>query len=258
MCGIYIVNVGANTNHCSRARSPIFHDGTWRYVSFCADPDNEPHCTECPEEMLPFTNPNLHNLVTHNDPDWNRLTYGDDCSAPRAAALGGVEEGDILLLWGVLWCNHGNTWNDFAVPLWKNWYLLGALRVDEVVKGGQRPDEISPRKRHRAQQNIHWAHGAMLPRERIFISVRQFSRRFEHAADLQVDNQANGLIYEAFRAADGRQLLFNASPRWRSSLRACREMWDLSDAAHFERAQLVRDAIQRVNQGFDLLQDIAH
>jgi len=31
---VYIINVGANTSHTGKARSPIFGDGSWVYVSF--------------------------------------------------------------------------------------------------------------------------------------------------------------------------------------------------------------------------------
>jgi ABC-type branched-subunit amino acid transport system substrate-binding protein len=40
MSKIFLVNVGANTSHASKARSPIFEDGTFVYVSFPLDEDN--------------------------------------------------------------------------------------------------------------------------------------------------------------------------------------------------------------------------
>ncbi|MFH1719023.1 MAG: hypothetical protein ABIF19_16845 [Planctomycetota bacterium] len=64
-----------------------------------------------------------------------------------------------------------------------------------------------------------------------------------------------GLIYIAFTSADDNLLHFKGRPRWYNSLRTCREMWDLNNAKQREKAEIVRDAIRRVNDDFDLLEN---
>jgi hypothetical protein len=254
MCSIYVINIGANTNHSSQARSPIFNDdGSFVYVSFCAN-EEERHRSPYPGEMLPFTNPHKENLETHNDPDWRNLTYGDDCSTPRARALKNVEQSDILLFWGLLWRNSGNCWNDFVSPLKKGWYLLGTLRVEDIIKGRKKVDEVSKSIRHRAQQNIHFSNGVLPDEEFVFLGAKKYSQRFSKAIDLGIDDE-NGLVYKAFTFADGKLLCCKGEPRWYRSLRACRKMWDLSDSKQCELAEHVRDAIQKDNKSFDMLKD---
>jgi hypothetical protein len=263
MCSIYLINVGANTKHESQARSPIFNDGSFVYVSYVADREKEMQYTKYPNEMIPFTNPRKDNLVTHNDPDWGNLTYGDDCSNPRAGALKRVTPGDILLFWGLLWHNNcsdwisyigknGSCWNNFTDE--KGWYLLGALRVGKIVKGKQDINNLAPADRCRALKNAHCLNGDIARGHRIFLGEmnQSHSGLFERAVDLQVEIQDSGLVYQAFRAADGRHLSLNGTPRLFSSLRACRKMWDLEQ---YRRAEIVRDAIQKVNKDFDLLED---
>jgi hypothetical protein len=67
MCSIYVINVGANTHHSSQARSPVFNCNSFVFVSFCTERD-EDNPTTYPKEMLPFTNPDRDNLLTHDDP----------------------------------------------------------------------------------------------------------------------------------------------------------------------------------------------
>jgi len=253
MCSIYVINIGANTNHRSRARSPIFDDGSFVYVSFHAD-QNEMHRTSYPQEMLPFTSKHKQNLKTHNDPNWKKLTYGDYCSKPRARALKDIEHGDILLFWGLLWRNSGNSWEDFVSPLKKRWYLLGALRVEDIIKGRKKVTEVHPHGRQRAQQNIHFSSGVLPDEEYVFLGAQKYSQRFSKAIDLGVDD-SNGLVYKAFTSADGNLLRFKGKPRWSSSLRICRKMWDLSDSKQRELAECVRDEIRKYNKDFDLLND---
>jgi hypothetical protein len=254
MCSIYLINVGANTNHSSQARSPLFDGGSFVYVSFCADPNKEEHYSEYPPEMLPFTHPDKDNLKTHNDPDWHKLTYGDDCSNPRAAVLKKVNARDILLFWGLLCRNDGNSWDDFVSPLEKGWYLLGALRVEDIIKGKKQVNEVHPHSRHRAQQNTHFSSGVLPNEEYVFLGVQEYSQLFSRAIDLGV-RDPRGLVYEAFTSADGNLLRFNCKPDWFRSLRPCRRMWDINKPRERALAKHVRDAIRANNSDFDLLKD---
>src|SRR5438105_8088325 len=97
MAKIYLINVGANLSHQREARSPIFPDGRFEYVSF-PDPERK---TVYPAYARRFVRQDVR--TTHPDPDWQGRTYGDFCENRRAKALAKVMERDILLFWGLLW-----------------------------------------------------------------------------------------------------------------------------------------------------------
>ncbi len=59
-----------------------------------------------PSSAWPFTNGVPH-FQTHADPDWENLTYGDNCANARAGSLAKAVPGDILLFWSLLWTNSG-------------------------------------------------------------------------------------------------------------------------------------------------------
>lgn len=251
MANIYLVNVGANTSHSNSARSPRFPDGSFVYVPF-PDYGGRPynHLTQ------PFVQAHAN---AHDDPDWVHLTYGDGLYyngrvVPRAAALANVRVGDILLFWALLWDNNGNDWAGFGDR--RGWYLIGALRVSEIAEIGQGIQQVSNDNRERARHNIHFSTGQLPPGDRVFIGDCQYSALFTTAVDLQVNQYPNGLLYRAFRSADGRCLHQNVSPRWWSSLRSCRMMFSLENLEHRCRAELIRDMIREQNHGFDLLADL--
>lgn len=133
MSKIFLVNVGANLKDQSLARSPIFNDDRFIFVSF-PDPDTK-YRKPYPPKARPFTrNVGIYN--THADPDWDNLTYGDCPANGRAAALKQAKLRDILLFWALLWRNVGTSWKDFRKE--KGWYLIGALRIAEILSEGQR------------------------------------------------------------------------------------------------------------------------
>ena len=272
MCSIYVINIGANTNHRSQARSPIVNCNSFVFVSFCTE-RGEDNPTAYPKKMLPFINPHKQNLRTHNDPDWKNMTYGDICTG-RGAALKHVNSNDILLFWGLLYhnecpdrrsCNDkkGACWESFSLLLDENkgWYLLGAMRVEQVVEGGEKLEELSPELRCRVNRNAHCCNGKVPTNRRVFLGDEQHSRLFDKAVALWVprsnsqDEWESSLMYKKLRSADGQCLSLNCSPRWSSSLRACRKMWDLDKPKERKLAERVRDAIQKYNKDFDLLKD---
>ena len=73
MSKVYLVNVGANTSHSPIARSPIFNNGQFIFVSF---PTRDKRFTRpYSAEVMPFVRrSDIHD--THADPDWQNLTYG--------------------------------------------------------------------------------------------------------------------------------------------------------------------------------------
>jgi hypothetical protein len=100
MSTIYLINVGANWGHKSIARSPIFRNGTFVYVSF-------PHpgrrgARSYPKEERAFVR-GIDVRDTDCDPDWDNLTYGTNIGVKH------VIEDDILLFWALLWDNAGDS-----------------------------------------------------------------------------------------------------------------------------------------------------
>jgi hypothetical protein len=248
MSKIYLVNVGANSQHYSSARSPLFADGTFVFVPFPCD--GGPHVRPYPSRCQPFTSRTVDH--THDDPDWPNLTYGDDCANGRAGALKKVDEGDILLFWGMLWENKGSKWQDFNGE--RGWYLIGALRVSEILTGGQRPVDARPDHIARARRNVHFKKGPLCNTHRVFIGNPSYSSQLRKAIDLKV-NEPDGLMYRTILTADGSPLVMGSRPHWRSSLRSCRQIWDLSVEEQRQRAQIVRDEIRMKNNNYDLLVD---
>lgn len=250
MTTVYLINVGANSSHASSARSPLFADDRFTYVSFPTrtTKGTQPYSAAA----RPFVR-NPDQWMTHADPDWSDLTYGDYCANPRAGALKKAKEGDILLFWGLLWANRGKDWNGFTGE--RDWFLLGAIRISEILRGGENLSALSKNARVRARRNAHLNGSSRLPDDHyVFVGDPERSRVFRHAVQLGT-SQADGLIYRAFTSAAGAALVKDGSPAWKSSLRSCRPMWKLSEPDSRIRADAVSEEILLRND-FDLLQGI--
>lgn len=247
MAKIYLINVGANAAHSGEARSPVFDDGRFEYVSF---PDTE-RAVAYPDNVRLFIKPTL--TTTHLDPDWRNLTYGDWCKTPRARALSSAEVHDILLFWGLLW--HVA---DRRASIWESaqrgWYLFGALRVKRVLKTNESLCNLPASDRKRLESNVHVHNGKVEPRERVrvFLGARRYSAKFDQAVDLGV-YQEESLLQKILRSSDGRIVRWYERPRWNSVTRTCRAIIDLDNSEHRLRAEILRDAIQAENPSFDLL-----
>jgi hypothetical protein len=149
MAKVLLVNVGANTANQHRARSPLFDNGSFIYVSFPDAGCRRPY----PKEAQPYVSDPVK-FRTHLDPDWHNLTYGDCCHNPRARALLGAEVGDILLFWGLLWKNPkkgANIWDSTA----KRWCLFGAMRIEVILESHQTITHLTPGQRKRVVENDH-------------------------------------------------------------------------------------------------------
>jgi hypothetical protein len=251
MSKVYLINIGANTSDRSRARCPVFANGSWIYVPFSYEEKGTNGYRAYPKVARPYIR-NMDGRNTHCDPDWTGLTYGDNCDNPRGRALRRVVEDDILLFWALLWPNTGNSWADFTGE--QRWCFVGALRVREILRPGQRPEDAKSSRVARAKQNVHFYRGQLDTGNYVFIGCTKHSGRFTKAVDLQVTNRA-GLLYRTIHTASGGRLSLNGTPRWNTSLRASRAVWDLDIPKDRARAKIARDAILR-QTGYDLLRDL--
>lgn len=243
---IYLINIGANTAHQKLARCPIFNDGSFVYVSF---PDEEGK-QGYPKAARSFLSSNCP-ASTHLDPDWNNLTYGDNCKNPRARALLQAGRNDILLFWALLWANTNKNWTGE-----RGWFFIGAIRIEEILEAGDSFQKAKFGNQKRARNNAHIVGGKVMKRQeridRVFIGFRKNSTLFHKAVDLEIGKD-NGLFQKAIRTADGRKVNWNEPPRWNSVTRSCRAILNLEVPEERHRANLIRDAIHQKNPDFDLL-----
>lgn len=247
---IYLINVGANLAHRSKARSPLFLDGTFVYVPFPLA-EGMTGTLPYPSAAWPFTN-NLRWYQTHSDPDWANLTYGDYTKNPRASCLAGVAPSDVLLFWSLLWENHGDSWFTFTNK--QSWHLIGALRVEEILRPGDSSTAASRRNRERASRNAHFEDKRLTPGNHVFIGDRNHSQLFQFAVPLVKSLNRRSLLYRIFRTTNGARLPL-AGKHWSSYLRSCRVICDLSNPDGLRRATLLTEAIKSRND-FDLLEGL--
>lgn len=244
---VFLINVGANSAHRSRARSPLFPDGTFVYVPFPLN-EGEMGIWPYPSKAWPFTY-NLQWHQTHVDPDWENLTYGDCTLNPRASCLASVRPSDILLFWALLWDNPGDSWFTFTNA--QSWHLIGALRVEEVLRPGDRADKACSANRQRASENAHFVSKRLQPGNHVFVGDKDLSQLFEFAVPLVKTLSKQSLLYRMFRTSAGERLPLNGK-HWSSYLRSCRMICDLSTPDGFRRASSIREAILARND-FDIL-----
>ena len=245
---IFLVNVGANTADQNRARSPLFGDGSFIYVSFPDEGCRRPYCPEA----HPYVADPLH-LRTHLDPDWRNLTYGDCGYNARARALLNTQIDDILLFWGLLWRvpdRSASIWSSSA----KVWCLLGAMRVEAILESGQSIAHLTISQQKRVGENEHMARNHVEGRKlvRVFVGQQKHSCRFERAVDLGIYSD-DGLLRQTINAKDGRSLEWHHPPRWNSALRPCRAVLDLADLEQRKRAIRLAQRIRSLNGKFDML-----
>ncbi len=236
MAKIYLINVGANTQHARRARSPIFSDDSWIYVSFPRKKKSE-RGQRYPREALSFVKVRP-GIKTHLDPDWKGLTYGDCCENPRAQALKKVETDDMLLFWALLWRVKPDAAEVFKSDD-KGWYLIGALRVKRILETGNRVGG-------RARNNAHVRNGRVEQRNgvRVFVGHKHHSCRFKKAVDLEVGKN-NGLMQQIVKTTDGRKIQWNRKPHWNSVTRSCRAILDTSKP---EDKKLIQELERRITK----------
>ncbi len=138
---IYLANVGANAAH--RACSPLFSDGTFELLPI---PERRllpspPALTyadlrswqDSGRDLSAFYPASWAGRAVHLDPDFEGLSYGDDCSrVGRGSGLRSLRPGDILFFLArlVAW-DEGRA--SPAPTGAAGFYLVGFLEVEEIV-----------------------------------------------------------------------------------------------------------------------------
>jgi hypothetical protein len=135
---IFLANVGANASH--RFSSPVFPDGTFEFIPIPEDCQlNGPHAVRY-RDLRSFNSPDrdlaqyiprrLWDWTTHNDPEFETFTYGDNCELnPRAASLKRMEPGDFLFFIARL-----ARWLDGKPTGEHGFYLVGFLEIEDVLR----------------------------------------------------------------------------------------------------------------------------
>ena len=249
---IYLANVGANAAH--RFSSPVFADGTFEFLPIPEEPQIDgPHAVRYQDlrshyqpgdDLKEYIPTRLWRASTHNDPEFETFTYGDNCEVnARAASLKRLEQGDFLFFIVRL-----VRWNAGSATLDHGFYLVGYLEIDDVLRDVRaRP---SAREMARFEANAHIRRGlsdqGLWDRFWVF-GGSDNSRRFRNAVPVTRE-----LAQGAFRSADG-------SPwRWgggRTDLqvigsytRSCRCVIDPGRDGHQQRATFFWDWVQRYSE----------
>ena len=211
---IYVVNVGTNASHsfCS----PIFEDGTFEFIPIPEDRQIEAAHGVKYRDLRSFYRPTedlskyipdrFLDITTHNDPEFDSLTYGDNCDVnARAQALKSVKRGDFLLFLARLQKYKKDALE--AIPTKEfGFYFVGFLHVDSVY--GSVINPLSELQMEAINLNAH-VRRAMTD-DSLWDSFWVFcgsswSRRFEKAVPVTKE-----LCSEVFASADG------SSWRWDS------------------------------------------
>jgi len=241
-----------------KARSPLYSNGTFTFVSFPEDGGVQIY----PVPIRKFVREHS-SFRTHLDPDWKNLTYGDKCWNRRGSALRGAAPGDIFLFWGLLWrMPNDGAQNVFQVKN-KGWYLFGAFRIQSVLEPGTvlADSGLRVRDQKRIAHNAHVVGNRVEPKSEkrhsyVFVGDQKYSAKFSCAVDLGVGCQ-NSLLQHIVRTADGRQIQWSCAPQWNSVTRTCRAILYLSKSQDAQKAWDLRKAIRRVNKDYDLLESFS-
>ena len=252
---IFLANVGANASH--RFASPIFKDGTFEFLPIPETPNIPlPHSVRYrdlrshyrpSEDLLRYIPKRLWGTATHNDPEFETFTYGDNCeTTPRGASLKGLQPSDFLFFIARM-----EDWKTDAPCGRYGFFLVGFLEISEtdgVLRDVQSEPNISALRSF--QRNAHVRRGLSDPKywDRFWaFQGSERSRRFPYAVPVTPE-----LCQKVFRAAGG-------SPwRWggnRTELqvigsytRSCRCVIDPSTSDGSVRAKVFWQWVERHGQ----------
>jgi hypothetical protein len=254
---IFLANVGVNASH--RFTSPIFNDGAFEFLPIPEDRRLEgDHLVryrdlrsyyEGTRDLLRYVPRRAWDWPTHNDPEFDTFTYGDNCdTAPRAAGLKALRPGDFLFFlarledWGA---NGGNGRFGF--------YLVGFLHIAETnwlfrgVPSTRSENELSRFRRNahvlRARSDDSYWDGFWVFRG------DERSTRFRTAVPVTRE-----LCSRIFTSADGSPWKWDEG---RTDLqvigsytRSCRRVIDPGARSGAERADALWEWIERYSDGW--------
>ena len=135
---IFLANVGANTSH--RFSSPLFNDNTFEFIPIPETSKQTSQYSVLYKDLKSYNDPSknlvefiprrLWNQPTHNDPEFETFTYGDNCqTTPRGAALKNISEGDYLFFLA-----HLTRWSRGQFTRDHGFYLIGFLEILQILK----------------------------------------------------------------------------------------------------------------------------
>ena len=256
---IYLANVGANASH--GFAGPVFSDGRFEFLPIPETPPDLPgpfavrygHLRsfyDPAQSLAAYFPERVAGLATHNDPEFETFTYGDNCEAnARAAGLRSVGPGDNLFFLVRL-----AEWDESGPTGRHGFYLIGFLRIAGVLKGVRsRPSDGIVRA---FGNNAHLRRGFTDPN--LWDGFWVFkggdgSRRFPRAVPVD-----RALCQQVFRKANGAPWTWASDrsdlPVIGSYTRACRRVIDPSTLDGAERAQALWEHVAK-HSGPETLRD---
>tara|TARA_B100000949_G_C14283573_1_gene453039 strand:+ start:1320 stop:2090 length:771 start_codon:yes stop_codon:yes gene_type:complete len=215
---IYLVNVGTNAAH--RFCSPIFQDRTFEFIPipedrFIPQPNGvlygDLHSFYDPSKNLDSYIPKRFlEETTHNDPEFDTFSYGDNCDVnPRAMSLRNVERGDFLMFIARLnhWLPEGGTDR-------YGFFLVGYLHVDHIISSVTSIPLNADLERFSSNAHIRRAmYDSSLWDSFWIFGGSSWSRRFHKAVPVTRE-----ICDQIFRAADGSKWKWGMNEGGRSDL----------------------------------------
>jgi hypothetical protein len=255
---IYLANVGANSSHSYA--SPLFDDGRFELLPIPERPAEAGPNSVRLGRLMSWNEPGrplrrwiprrLWRTPAHFDPEFETLTYGDNCErAPRAAALKRIAQGDFISFIARL-----EHWSAGAFTGQAGFFLVGFLEVENVLPCVRAQPADGVLRRFRA--NAHVRKGLNDPRlwDGFWVfggSVR--SRRFRRAVPVDRD-----LAQAVFIASDGAPWTWGSD---RSDLqvigsytRTCRCIIEPRSPGAAARLAALQRRIEEFNPGVDAWQ----
>ena len=155
---IFLINVGTNASHgfCS----PIFEDRTFEFLPIPEDrrlPETlgiryrqlrsfyDPQ-----QDILKYVPENRKDCTSHNDPEFDTFTYGDNCDFnSRAMSLRNVSRGDYLLF-----ISRMELWKEGSATGEYGFYFPGFIHVDEIITSVRHSPERQVRERFSVNAHV--------------------------------------------------------------------------------------------------------
>ncbi len=250
---IWLANIGANSSHSYF--SPLFPNGTFELLPIPDTPgDAGPYSVKLAD--VPLRNPangtaadwipeRLHDSAAHYDPEFDSLTYGDNCErGARAVALKKASPGDLILFLARL-----QPWDGTGSQGEAAFFLVGMLEIESILPAVY--DRPSDEQLARFGANAHVRKGLNNPANWdgfwVFAGTPQ-TVRFERAAAF-----GRKLCDEVMRTADGKPWRWDG-PRSElqvigSYTRTCRAILSPEQPDYDSRAAGLYAQIEMYNPG---------